>query len=168
MIFLIKEIFLFSFSFFFLAPPCAACSILVPQPGIEPVPPVVEVQSPNHWTARDFSRNLSFLWDATCWEISFSNYTFPARPWYREGLILEFGQLEYWCLISGVSCFLLSHYRISDGGAAWLEITQDRRRETSQVQTQWKKSCCWPFRAFWWQSLNCSPGVLGATQRSRG
>ena len=31
-----------------------ACGILVPQPGIEPVPPVVEAWSPNHWTAREF------------------------------------------------------------------------------------------------------------------
>ena len=30
---------------------CAACGILVPQPGTEPVPPAVEVQSLNHWTA---------------------------------------------------------------------------------------------------------------------
>ena len=30
------------------------CSILVPQPGIEPRPPVVEAQSPNHWTSREF------------------------------------------------------------------------------------------------------------------
>ena len=27
-----------------------ACRILVPWPGFEPVPPVVELQSPNHWT----------------------------------------------------------------------------------------------------------------------
>ena len=33
---------------------CAvACEILVPQPGIEPLPPAVEAQSPNHWTARE-------------------------------------------------------------------------------------------------------------------
>ena len=29
--------------------------ILVPQPGIEPIPPAVEAQSPNHWTTRKFS-----------------------------------------------------------------------------------------------------------------
>ena len=34
-------------------PHCAACGILVPQPGIEPVPPAVEAWSPNHWTARE-------------------------------------------------------------------------------------------------------------------
>ena len=32
---------------------CAACRILVPQPGIEPVPPAVEARSLNHWTARE-------------------------------------------------------------------------------------------------------------------
>ena len=30
-----------------------ACGILVPWPGIEPVPPAVEAQSPNRWTARE-------------------------------------------------------------------------------------------------------------------
>ena len=30
-----------------------ACRILVPQPGIEPVPPAPGVQSLNHWTARE-------------------------------------------------------------------------------------------------------------------
>ena len=29
------------------------CGILVPWPGIEPGPPVVEAQNPNHWTARE-------------------------------------------------------------------------------------------------------------------
>ena len=29
------------------------CRILVPRPGIEPIPPAVEVQSPNRWTARE-------------------------------------------------------------------------------------------------------------------
>ena len=32
-----------------------ACGI-VPQPGIEPGPLAVRVQSPNHWTAREFPR----------------------------------------------------------------------------------------------------------------
>ena len=27
--------------------------ILVPHPGIEPMPPVLEAQSPNHWTTRE-------------------------------------------------------------------------------------------------------------------
>ena len=31
-------------------PCCVACRILVPQPGIKPVPPAVEAPSLNHWT----------------------------------------------------------------------------------------------------------------------
>ena len=30
-----------------------ACGILVPQPGIKPVPPAVEAWSLNHWTTRE-------------------------------------------------------------------------------------------------------------------
>ena len=30
-----------------------ACGILVPRPGIKPIPPAVEAQSLNHWTARE-------------------------------------------------------------------------------------------------------------------
>ena len=33
---------------------CAACGILGPRPGIEPVSPAVEAGSPNHCTAREF------------------------------------------------------------------------------------------------------------------
>ena len=43
----------FLFSFSFLAGH-QAWGILVPRPGIEPVLPTVEAQSPNHWTARGF------------------------------------------------------------------------------------------------------------------
>ena len=32
----------------------AACGILVPWPGIEPVAPSVKMQSPNYWTTRKF------------------------------------------------------------------------------------------------------------------
>ena len=30
-----------------------ACGILVPQPGMEPMPPAVEARGLNHWTARE-------------------------------------------------------------------------------------------------------------------
>ena len=39
--------------FFFFWPHLTACGILVPRPGIEPMPPAVEVWGPNHWTARE-------------------------------------------------------------------------------------------------------------------
>ena len=42
---------------------CVACSILVPQQGIEPRPSAVKARSPNHWTTREFPP-LPFLnWD---------------------------------------------------------------------------------------------------------
>ena len=40
---------------------CMSCRILVPPPGIEPVPPAVEVLSPNHWTAREFPQGPFFF-----------------------------------------------------------------------------------------------------------
>ena len=33
---------------------CAACRLLVPIPGTEAEPLAVKVQSPNHWTTREF------------------------------------------------------------------------------------------------------------------
>ena len=40
--------------FIYFWPRCAACRILVSQPGMEPVPSAVKARSPNHWTARYF------------------------------------------------------------------------------------------------------------------
>ena len=47
------------FSFLFW-PRCKACGILVPQPGIEPVPPAMEAPRPNHWTAREVPHDPLF------------------------------------------------------------------------------------------------------------
>ena len=38
-----------------------ACGILVPRPGMEPMPPALEAQGFNHWTAREVPRALTFL-----------------------------------------------------------------------------------------------------------
>ena len=43
----------FSCCFFFSFGHAAGLVGLVPQPGIKPVPPAVEAQSPNHWNARE-------------------------------------------------------------------------------------------------------------------
>ena len=37
-----------------------ACGILVPQPGIEPVPPELEAQRLNPWTAREIPPRVFF------------------------------------------------------------------------------------------------------------
>ena len=43
--------------------PCSeARGILVPQPGIEPMPHAVEVQSPNHLTSREVPADLFRTW----------------------------------------------------------------------------------------------------------
>ena len=46
--------------FFFFWPHRKACGILVPWPGIEPVPAALEVWSLNHWKAREVPE--AFLW----------------------------------------------------------------------------------------------------------
>ena len=45
--------YIFKRGFLFL-PCCTAQGILVPQPGIKPVPSAAEAQSPKHWTSREF------------------------------------------------------------------------------------------------------------------
>ena len=47
-----------SFIFFFFLLGRAACGILVPRPGIEPMAPAVEARSLNRWTARDVLLNI--------------------------------------------------------------------------------------------------------------
>ena len=37
-----------------------ACGILIPQPGIEPMPSAVKAWSPNHWTSREVSQLIHF------------------------------------------------------------------------------------------------------------
>ena len=49
------------FPFFFFCWQCpAACGILVPSPGIKPVPSTMEVQTLNHWTTGDIHKIPSF------------------------------------------------------------------------------------------------------------
>ena len=48
-------------NFFFFFWPCSmACRILVPQRRIKPMPPALEMQSLNHWTAREVPRSCLF------------------------------------------------------------------------------------------------------------
>ena len=52
----------FIFFLLFFWPCCVACGILVPRLGIKPMFPAVEVQSPNHWTAREVPGSF-LLWN---------------------------------------------------------------------------------------------------------
>ena len=69
---------LFSFLVFFWLRH-VACGILVPQPGIEPVPPAAEAQSPNRWTAREVP-HLIFL-----------TLKFIVLPYHDSGLAFVIG-----------------------------------------------------------------------------
>ena len=46
------------FIFFIFWPHCESSKLLVPQPGIKPVPPAAGAQSLNHWTARKVLLNV--------------------------------------------------------------------------------------------------------------
>ena len=39
---------------------CTACGILLPQAGIEPMPPALGAQSLDHWAAREVATNFKF------------------------------------------------------------------------------------------------------------
>ena len=55
----------------------AACRILVPRWGIKPPPPVVEAQSPNHWTTRNIP-NYS-IYNLCCCSVAQSRPTLQLR-----------------------------------------------------------------------------------------
>ena len=56
----LKHSWVLVFVFFFFLLHCAVCGLLVPQPGIKPMPPAVEAQFPNHWTSREVPRYFFF------------------------------------------------------------------------------------------------------------
>ena len=56
---LLSSIHLIGFFFFWSC--SEACGILVPRPGIEPVPSAVKALSPNHWTAREFPTQIASI-----------------------------------------------------------------------------------------------------------
>ena len=47
------------FTYLFVWPHYVLCGILVPPPGMEPMPPAVETRSPNHCAAREFPEDVS-------------------------------------------------------------------------------------------------------------
>ena len=58
--------------FFFFWPHSVACEILVPRPRIEPTALAVKVQSPNHWTTREFPlQAFSYAIPLSCMAFSY-------------------------------------------------------------------------------------------------
>ena len=57
----IRRFYFYFYNFvFIILPHCGACGILVRLPGIEAVPPLVEVQILNHWTTREVPERSIF------------------------------------------------------------------------------------------------------------
>ena len=60
----------------------AGCGILVPSPGIKPMPAEVEARSPNHGTAREFPNHILD-------NVDFRNFPFKNKrrglPWWCSG-----------------------------------------------------------------------------------
>ena len=71
------------------------CGLLVPWPGIQPIPPLGEVWSPDHWTAREFLDNTIF---------------FPGYPDTGHFNIILNSPLT-WALISNVTIFSVCPFR---------------------------------------------------------
>ena len=72
----------FSSLFFFFFGHAMACGNLVPRPGIEPGPLAVRVQSPNHWTAREFP--LFFFFPTQSYTPMFRVALFVIAPNWKQ------------------------------------------------------------------------------------
>ena len=114
----------------------AACKILLPPPGIEPVPSAVKVQSSNHWTTREFPPIFFFFFfycpsvscsmqDLHCWvqdlchsmwdlQLQHAGSSSPIMDQTWALLHWEHGVLTTWppgkSLLHFKSIFLLVHF----------------------------------------------------------
>ena len=141
-----------------------ACGILVPQPGIEPVFPAVQVWSPNHWTAREFPE--IYIYFSYCFEIwcVFHTYSTPqiglttfqvstCHMWwwlpigqYRTVMIFKAMELQEW---RRVQDWILEHLNMSSGrtGGAdkwdskWEPTKPAGKQGKSMSKEPWRRGC---------------------------
>ena len=106
---LMRKIFLFNFNFNFWLH-CAACGILVPQPGIEPVPPALEVQSLNYRSAKEVP-SLLFLYSVL--GIPYTSFKKYSSPSLSSTFWVDWGDFWFVFLIDFLKRFstllLFSH-----------------------------------------------------------
>ena len=95
----------------------AACGILIPQPGIEPMPPALEVQSFNHWTSKETPWLCGFIWPAR-WYLKSWKLLLALKNW--EILHLKKTQLSQIVLKMYMFC---SHRSAFLCGSRWLELS---------------------------------------------
>ena len=67
-----------SFFYFWLGRVCAAWGILVPWPGIKPVPPAVEAWSANHWIIKELPASFCIS-EHLAWECQWASSHFLQR-----------------------------------------------------------------------------------------
>ena len=93
--------FILCFSIFIFG--CVACGVLVPQPGIEPVPPALEAWSLSHWTSGEiphFKLLSLFLWNTWAGTISNKNATiqgdWEGMPELPQEMRQDWGRAGAW------------------------------------------------------------------------
>ena len=162
-----------SFFFFFFWPWCTACGILVTWPGIQPMPPAWEAQSPSYQTCREVPMSPFLEFGQTydhstlAWKI----------PWLEEpGRWESMGSLRVghdWA--TSLSFFTFMHWRRkwqptpvflpgeSQGRGAWWAavygVSQSRTRlkwlSSSMTTEEMRLDHTW-----WCSMLPCSLGIL--------
>ena len=124
-------------------PRCVGCRIFVPQPGMEPLPPAVEAQSLNQWTARKVPFFFSFFF--------FNVYKFYTMCMLSQFLKMEKNQIMSWgkkfiktndfppilvfvCLCS--CCFLSSDHcdTVAMGEGNWILLTLSAKLESNWIE----------------------------------
>ena len=71
-----------------------ARGILVPRPGIEPIPPAVEARSPNHWTSREVLQSFAKWLSASSTPIEAGS---PSRHRVSRAKLLSSPRKEFVC-----------------------------------------------------------------------
>ena len=90
----IRRLYFYFYNFvFIILPHCGACGILVCPPGIEGVPPPVEVQILNHWTTREVPEYSIFQKaDSALWKLSFD---YSEEPFFKDQAAWRFLSADF-------------------------------------------------------------------------
>ena len=85
------DVIFFFFFFVILFSVAAACTILSSPPGIEPVPPAIEAESPNHWAIREVPGAAVLNAGSASWTTQ--NRALILRQWFHYK-VSSSGELE--------------------------------------------------------------------------
>ena len=105
-------------------PCCTACKIFVPQWGITPAPPAVEVWIPKHWTTRKlslFDFNKSHLNDHM-WLVASIYWTVQVQSWWSWSWNVSSSWCIYYMEIFSFSLFIYSFISVWTHGFLHLKV----------------------------------------------